>query len=65
MSLCIQDSFGCVENICFNNITFADGKGTTREELSNEINMEINPVYPNTTPRGGTGYGVLGKVYIE
>lgn len=65
MSLCIQGSFGCVENICFNNITFADGKATTCEELSNEINMEINPVYPNTSTRGGTGCGDLGKVYIE
>lgn len=54
-----------VEDIYFKNITFTDGKATTREELTKEIKMQINTDYPNTTPRGGTGYGVLGKVYIE
>ena len=54
-----------MEDIYFKNITFKDGKATTRQELTKEIKMTVNPDYPNTTPRGGTGYGVLGKIHIE
>lgn len=53
-----------VDNVYFDNITFKDGKATTREELTKEIKMQINTDYPNTTPKGGIGYGVLGKVYV-
>lgn len=53
------------ENIYFTNITFEDGKATTKEELTKEVKMTVNPDYPNTTPKGGTGYGSIGKVYID
>ena len=54
-----------VENISFKNISFEDCKATTRDMLTKEITMTVNPEYPNTTPRGGTGYGKLGKVTVE
>ena len=54
-----------VENVYFKNISFEDCKATTREMLTKEITMTVNPDYPNTTPRGGTGYGKLGKIFIE
>ena len=59
------DAICHTDDIYFKNISFTDGKMTTREELTKEIKMHINPDYPNTTPRGGTGYGVLGKIHIE
>ncbi len=54
-----------VENLYFKNITFKDGKATAKEQLTKEIQMHINPDYPSSTPRGGTGYGKLGKIYID
>ena len=58
------DAVCYVEDIYFKNISFEDCKATTREMLTKEITMSINPDYPNTTPRGGTGYGRLGRIYI-
>ena len=54
-----------VEDVYFKNICFRDCWGTTRDMLTKEITMAINPDYPNTSPRGGTGYGRLGKIHIE
>ena len=54
-----------VEDVYFKNISFEDCKATTREMLTKEITMTLNPDYPNTTPKGGTGYGRLGCVMIE
>lgn len=54
-----------VEDIYFKNISFDNCKATTREMLTKEITMAINSDYPNTTPRGGTGYGILGKIYVD
>jgi len=33
--------------------------------LTKEITMTVNPDYPRTLPRGGTGYGKLGNITIE
>ena len=54
-----------MDDIYFKNITFKDGKADAREDLTKEIKMTINPDYPRTKPKGGTGYGVLGNVYID
>ena len=54
-----------VKDISFKNITFTDCKATTREMLTKEITMTVNPDYPRTLPRGGTGYGKLGNITIE
>lgn len=54
-----------VEDVYFKNISFEDRKVTTQDMLSKEITMTVNPDYPNTTPRGGTGYGKLGSVHVE
>ncbi len=59
------DAICHVEDVYFKNITYKGKKAKTREELTKEIKMTINPDYPKTTPKGGTGYGVLGKVYID
>ena len=59
------DAICHVYDLYFKNISFSDGKATERQELTKEIKMRINPDYPDTTPRGGTGYGVLGKIHIE
>lgn len=52
------------EDLYFDNICFADGVAKYREDLVREITMTINPHYPATTPRGGTGYGKIGRIYI-
>lgn len=54
-----------VEKVYFQNITFEDCRATTREMLAKEITMTLNPNYPNTIPRGGTGFGKLGEISIE
>ena len=59
------DAICHVDDIYFKNITFKDGKADAREDLTKEIKMTINPDYPRTKPKGGTGYGVLGNVYID
>jgi len=59
------DAVCFVEDIYFSNVSFLDGKATTREELTKEITMKINPDYPRTTPRGGTGYGKIGRIFID
>ena len=54
-----------VEDVYFKNIRFEDGPAATREALTKEITMTVNEDYPNTRPKGGTGYGRLGRVVIE
>ncbi len=49
------------KNITFKNITFNGKKITSLDEVMGEIHLSINPDYPNTTPKGGTGYGTIVK----
>lgn len=53
-----------VEDIYFKNISFADGIAVKMEDLIREVEMQLNPDYPNTKPKGGTGYGTIGKILI-
>ncbi len=59
------DAICYAEDIYLKNISFAGGKVNDAEKLTRAIKMTINEDYPNTTPRGGTGYGTLGMVHIE
>ncbi len=59
------DSVCHVEDIYFKNVYFKDGTAKTKEELTKEIKLHLNPDYPNTKPKGGTGYGTIGKVIID
>lgn len=52
-------------NIHLRNIRFAGEPVSDKEKLTRTVVQHINPDYPKTTPKGGTGYGVLGDVYIE
>lgn len=59
------DAICHAENIYLKNISFAGVEVKEAEKLARTITMKINEDYPNTTPKGGTGYGTLGKVYVE
>lgn len=59
------DAVCAVEDVYFKNIRFEDRAATTRETLTKEITMTPNPDYPHTQPKGGTGYGKLGQIYIS
>ena len=48
-------------NITFENIVFNGVKITSLDDVIGEVHLHINPDYPNTTPRGGTGYGKVIK----
>ena len=49
------------KNIALNNVTFNGVKMNSLDEVMQEVHLSINPDYPNTTPRGGTGYGTIIK----
>ena len=52
-------------DIRFKNISF-DGKcETDKDNIIREVHQKINPDYPNTTPRGGTGFGRIENVTVE
>ena len=59
------DAICHADDIYLKNITFAGVKIDDKEKLSRATKMTINEDYPNTVPKGGTGYGTLGKVYVE
>ena len=59
------DAVCAVDEIFMKNIYFAKTKVTDLNLLTREVTMHINPDYPNTTPKGGTGYGIIKKVYME
>lgn len=52
------------QNISFDEIRFADGACAERKLLLREQHLSVNPDYPNTTPRGGTGYGVADGMTV-
>ncbi len=59
------DSVCHVDDIYFKNVVFKDGKAADKNELVKTVKLEVNPDYPNTKPKGGTGYGTVGNIIIE
>ncbi len=59
------DAICTADEIYMENITFAGEHVTDLDILTREVKMSINPDYPNTTPKGGTGYGTIKKVYAK
>ncbi|MDY4976985.1 MAG: hypothetical protein SO147_08835 [Clostridia bacterium] len=54
-----------VDRLHLNRIQFAGERVTDPGHLVRTVTMKINPDYPKTTPRGGTGYGTVGEVTVE
>ncbi len=56
-----------VDNLKIKNITYNRKPAdiSSREKIVRTIRLCVNKDYPNTTPRGGTGYGILKSVEIE
>lgn len=54
-----------VDNLQLRNISFAGTPCREQEKLVSTVRLTPNPDYPNTTPKGGTGYGILKTVVIE
>ena len=50
-----------VKNVTFKNIIFNGEKMTDLDGIMSEVHLTVNPDYPNTTPKGGTGYGTIIK----
>lgn len=59
------DTICTVDDIYLKNIMFAGKKETDVSKLTREVHLTVNPDYPNTTPKGGTGYGIIKKVFAE
>lgn len=57
------DAICTLDNLYLKNISFQGIQVTDTKELVREVKMEINSNYPETTPRGGTGYGTIKRVY--
>lgn len=56
------DAICAVDRLYLQNIVFAGKAVTGKENLTREVHLTVNPDYPRTTPRGGTGYGTIGMV---
>ena len=50
-----------VDNVKFKDIFFKDKKMTSLDDVMGEVHLAVNPDYPATTPKGGTGYGTIEK----
>lgn len=59
------DAICSADDIFMKNIRFAGEAVTDLNLLTREVHMKINPDYPKTTPKGGTGYGMIKKVTVE
>lgn len=54
-----------VDRIVMENFSVNGKPCTDPEKLLLVRHLEINPDYPKTTPKGGTGYGIVGELYIS
>lgn len=54
-----------VSNLKLKNITFNGERVSDAARLTREVHMTVNPDYPNTTPKGGNGYGTIKSVKSE
>ena len=52
-------------NLRFENVTFAGEPCRDEETILKAVHLTVNPDYPRTKPKGGTGYGVLTGVTIR
>lgn len=52
------------DDLTFRNVTFAGVPCREKDVLVGAHALTVNPDYPNTTPKGGTGKGILGKITI-
>ena len=52
------------ENVTLGDIRFSDGPCTDERLLIRARRLTLNEDYPRTTPRGGTGYGVVRGVSV-
>ena len=52
------------KNLSFKNITFAGEACSDEQAIIGCHRLQPNPDYPHTTPKGGTGYGVIGAITI-
>ena len=52
------------EDILFQNICFTDGPCEDADVLIGTTKLTPNPDYPNTTPKGGAGYGIIKNINI-
>lgn len=59
------DMICTAKNIAFRNIRFAGEACTDQSLLIREQHLTPNPDYPHTTPKGGTGFGIIKGVCIE
>ena len=59
------DAICTLDNLHLKNIFFKGIQVTDTKELVREVKMEINQNYPETMPRGGTGYGTIKRVYCS
>lgn len=54
-----------VDALQLRNISFAGVPCREQNALVSTVRLTPNPDYPNTTPKGGTGYGILKTVTVE
>lgn len=59
------DAICHVEDFYFKNITFEGELVNHPAEIVREVHMKVNENYPKTTPKGGTGYGIVGRLITE
>lgn len=59
------DMICTADGIVFRDVRFADRRCVERSLLIRALHLSVNPDYPKTTPRGGTGYGIVREVRIE
>lgn len=52
------------EDLLFENVIFAGKKPTDENTVVNAHRLSVNPDYPRTIPKGGTGYGILKNIKI-
>ncbi len=54
-----------VDDLHLRDISFAGVPCRDQAALVSTVHLTPNPDYPNTTPKGGTGYGILKTVTVE
>jgi len=59
------DSNCHVDRITYENITVNGEACKDEDKLLYVRHQTVNPDYPNTTPAGGTGFGVVKEIYID
>ena len=53
------------ENLAFARVRMGGAPCADKDALVQARHLTVNPDYPRTTPRGGTGYGVIKGVDIQ